>query len=189
MSLSSENELAVRRAVCEKLADVSNIGIVLPAPIYFAEKADFWANLAPLVNRKDIETSIVKLCAVYPLLFEDDAAAGGLDEPLTFLTYEFYIFHERSFERGDESPVADAFNKTLLKTHSEFVAVWLDVRRAFLGKQYLTGLADEIFAVKQTNSASQSEFINNNAECEFVGGVRGFEVRLQLKAKILVRDC
>ena len=189
MSLSPENELAVRRAIAAKLANVGHIGFVLPAPIDFVEKADFWANVAPKTTRDELETSLVKLCVIYPLEFVDDPASGGLDEPLVYLTYEFYLFHERSYERGDESDTPDAFNKTLLKTHSDFMQAWLGTRKEFLGKQYLTALDEEVFAVRQTNSLTQVENINNDAGCEFIPGLKGFEVKLQLKAKILVRDC
>ncbi len=189
MSLTPENELAVRRAIGEKLAGVAGIGFVLPAPLYFTERADFWANLSPKLTQKDIETTAIEFCVVYPLIFEDDPKQGGLDEPLIYFTYELYLFQERNFKRKDESVGADAFDKKLLKTHTDFIALWLNVRAAFSGKQYLTALDEAVFAVRQTNSLTQSEFINNDAECEFIPGVKGFEVKLHLKAKILLRDC
>lgn len=189
MSLSAENELTVRRAIADKLALAAEIGFVIPAPLYFNDKADFWATLSEKTTRADIEKSLVKFCAVYPLQFEDVQTVTVSDEPLINLTYEFYLFHERNSERADETGAPDAFNRQLLKSHSDFIAAWLNARGEFLGKQYLTALDETVFVVRQTNSLSQIGFISNDAECEFVRGAKGFEVRMQLRAKIQMKDC
>ncbi len=140
MSLSPENELTIRRAIAEKLAGISGVGFIIPAPIYFADKADFFNQISLVIlnTQKLIETSLVKFCAVYPIRFEDVQTSNFSDEPEILLTYEFYLFHERNSARADESGI-DSFNKTILKTHNDFCAAYLRIREAFLGKQYLTG--------------------------------------------------
>ena len=187
MSFSPENELTVRRKLADKAALVANIGFVLPAPVYFADKNDFWATVEPKQTRQELETTPVKLCAIYPLLSEDLPENGNNEPPILF-SYEFYLFHERTARRaGDESNASDLFDKKLLKTHSEFVSVWLGLRTEFLGRQQLNlGVS---FAVSQTNSLTASGEIRNDAECEFVPSVRGFEVKLRLAAKILLKEC
>jgi hypothetical protein len=186
MSLTPENELTIRRKIADKAGSVEHIGFVLPAPVDFADKEDFWATVAPKDTREALETTPVKFCAIYPLQSED-VPENGQSEPLILLTYEFYLFHERTSARKDESAVPDVFNKKLLKTHSDFVAAWLDLRTEFLGRQQLNLGAE--FAVAQTNSLRQPDEIRNNAKCEFVPGIRGFEVRLRLDAKILLKEC
>lgn len=186
MSFNPENELIVRRALAGKSGTVAEIGFVLPAPIYFADKDDFWANLAPKDKRAELETTPVKFCAVYPVLFED-LPENASDEPLIEFTYEFYLFHERTARRADETGEPDVFNKKLLKTHSDFVVAWLGLRTEFLGRQMLN--LGDTFAVSQTNSLRQTDEINNDGRCEFVPGLRGFEVKSRLVAKILLKNC
>lgn len=187
MSFSPENELTVRRKLSEKTGTVSEIGFVLPGAIYYADKDDFWAAVAPKQTRAELETTPVKFCAIYPLEFED-LPENRQDEPATDFGYEFYLFHERTQTRVDESSASgDAFNKKLLKSHSDFVAAWINLRSEFFGRQQLN-LGDD-FAVAQTNSLRQVEKINNNGRCEFVPGIKGFQVRLQLAARILLKEC
>lgn len=186
MSLTPENELAIRRKLADRAALVETIGFVLPAPIDFVDKDDFWANLAPKQTRTELETTPVKFCAIYPLAFED-APENRQHEPLIKFTYEFYLFHERTQTRIDEAETPDAFNKKLLKTHSDFIRAWLDLRAEFLGAQQLNLGAD--FSIAKTNSLAQRDEINNQAKCEFVPGIKGFEVRMQLVATILLKEC
>lgn len=186
MSLTPENELTVRRKLADKSASVPTIGFVLPAPIYFADKSDFWATVAPLDTRTELETTPAKFCAIYPLAFED-VPENRQDEPLIKFTYEFYLFHERTLERADESAAPDGFSKKLLKTHSDFVAAWLDLRAEFLGVQQLN-LGPE-FSIAKTNSLTQRDEINNKAKCEFIPDIKGFEVRMQIVATILLKEC
>ncbi len=180
MSLTPENEIIVRKAAIDRLNTIANVGYVLPAPIYFVDKADFFNQISglTLTTQKAIETQTVKFCAFYPLQFVETEAVE--------IVYEVYLFAESSLEREDETSTPDGFLKQLLKNHSDFIAGWLGIRNEFENSQTIGGL--DGFSVNQFASISQAEFISHNELCEFVTDVRGYAAKMELKAKLLANN-
>lgn len=188
MSLTAENELTIRAAVHAKCAAAEGIGDVLPSPIFFVDKADFFAAAAPQITKKAIETTVVNFCLITLLRFEDEnpVVEGCEDQPLVSLTYNLYLFRQYDFERVDETSVPDAFNKKLLKAERDFLKTFFGLRNIFLGNQTLEGLPAN-FAVSG-NSAAQSEFLGVAAECRYIPDIIGFSADLQTKIEVRISE-
>jgi hypothetical protein len=189
MSLTAEIELAIRKAIAEKIANVADAGYVIPAPLYFADRADFFATVNPLVTQKLIETTPVAFCCLSLLKFGDSRAEGCADEPLVRLTYNLYFFREYGFERADESLTPDEFLKKNLKSYNAFIKAILDARIEFLGLQYLVSAElPENFDVKSNSLVQEDEFIEENDKCRYVPKVKGHSVDMQATIQVLINE-
>lgn len=185
MSFSIAEHFTVLEHAADKCAAVSEAGYVLPAPLYFQDRADFWATVAAIaLNTRDaIETSPVKFCSFSFLRYEDDIKEGCEDEPLLTLLLNIYLFHERNLEREDESG-ADSFLKKLLKNHNDFLSALYGIREQFLGTQAIAGLPEGYAA--ETQGLAQIDFTREMEECRFIPGVRGFAADLQLRTEVYI---
>ena len=105
MSLASENEIAIRRALANKIAFVPEAGAVIPAPVFFADRSDFWAQINALsVNtQKLIETTNLAFCCISLLKRVDSVSEGCADNPFVRLTYNFYLLSNK-FETLPTTP-------------------------------------------------------------------------------------
>lgn len=186
MSLTAEHEIIIRRAVATKMANVSDAGFIIPAPIFFVDKADFQAQINSLAldTQKELELASIAFCSISLFKFEDSPAEGCADQPLVRLTYNFYFFREFDLERADETETPDDFLKKTLKSYNSFVKAVLDARNEFLGLQSVPDLP-EGFEVN-TNSLTQAEFINELQTCRFIPNAKGHSVNLQLVVEILI---
>jgi len=183
-------EIIVREAIAAQAALVADVGYVTPSPLYFTDRADFWATLAASNNTRDeIDAGIIAGLWIYPLQFVDDFSSGGIDSPLVNLTYEMYLFRQYALEREDEGATPDLFESECLKQHNLFVKGWLGLKSSFQGKRTIAGLDPDIFVTVKTTSLVQNEFIANQAPCEFVPGAVGFAVRLQCTVEIKTKAC
>jgi hypothetical protein len=191
MSLTDTQELAVTKATADKVATVAAAGYVLPAPLYFNSRAEFWATVDGVAvnTQKLIDRTIVKACWIYLLDFTDSPVYGGEDEPMIELLYEFYLFHQYDYTRADESLTPDAFNQQLLASHNEFKSALLGIRSAFLGRKNIAALDPAVFTTKETTSVVQKQFIQNRVPCEFIPDVAGHVTRLQEKVRVELVQC
>jgi hypothetical protein len=191
MELTAEHELLVRKALAETLAGITELGYVIPSPLYCNDISEFWATLdGENTDTKDeIETQTIAATWLYPLQFVDDFTSGGNDSPLVRLTYEIYQFRQYGLEREDENQNPDIFNSQVLKQHNRFIAGWLGVKAAFQGNRNIASIDSEIFATAKTTSVVQLELIQNLAVCEFVPGIVGFAVKLQETIELKLRSC
>src|SRR5688500_6176007 len=167
MSLTAEVELEIRKQLAAKMALVPDAGHVLPSPLFFADKADFFAVVDTQLTQKQIELEPAAFCAISLLKFEDSPSEGCADEPLVRLTYNFYFFREIFPEREDEAETSDDFLKLLLKSYNSFIMAILDARTQFLGLSPLTGDFPAGVDVK-TNSLSQPEFNQEKEACRYI---------------------
>ena len=189
MSLTSDIEISIRKAIAEKLNPVLAAGFVIPAPIYFVDKADFAATVNNLLDtQKEIELSNVAFIVISLQKFEDSPSEGCADEPLVRLTYNFYFFRQYDFERADESLSPDEFLKKNLKSYNEFLKSVFDARIQFLGKQFLVSPDISFDFSIQTNSLVQSEFINENDSCRYIPQIFGHAADLQSVVEVLINE-
>lgn len=184
MSISGADELIIRKAIADKLAKVSGVENVVPSPIYFIDRIDFWATVNPKVTQKDIETSPVSFCAISYLRFEDVIQEGCEDEPMVALFYNLHVFREYEYTREDENLTPDAFLKKVLKAEREFMDVLFGIRSAYLGIQPLLGLPVNYTA--ETNSLTQEDFADEKEPNRYVGFTEGFSADLVLRVEILI---
>ena len=185
MGLTAEIELEIRRQLAAKMELVTDAGFVLPSPLFFADKADFFAVVSPLLTQKQIELTPAAFCAISLLKFEDSPSEGCMDEPLVRLTYGFYFFREIFSEREDESETPDDFLKLLLKSYNTFINSVLDARIQFLGLSPLAGDFPAGVDVK-TNSMTQPEFNEEKAACRYIADAEGHSVDLQSVVEVLI---
>src|SRR6185369_10958880 len=178
MSLTSEIELSIRKALAEKMANVTDAGHIIPTPVFFVEKADFFATVNPLSTQDLIEETPAVFCCISLLKFEDSVKEGCADEPLVRLTYNFYFFRQYDLERADETNAPDDFLKKNLKSYNLFIKALLDARVEFLGVQNLIS-ADfpDNFDIK-TNRLVQEEFMVEKGKCQYIPRIFGHSVNL-----------
>lgn len=191
MSITAENELAARQSLAETLATVSKAGSIIPAPIFFVDRADFWAFADPTnkETRINIETASVAAAWIYPYKVVDDADLGSDHSPLLDLTYEIYLFRSYSFLRADEDADPDPFGQTVLAAHNDFTQAWLDIKAALQGNRNMDGLTEGAFALAKTTSVVFPGFIENRVECAFIPNVYGFAVKMQETVQLMETEC
>lgn len=185
MGLTSAVELEIRKQLAAKMALVEDAGHILPSPLFFADKSDFFAVVNPLVTQKQIESTPAAFCSISLLKFEDSPSEGCADEPLVRLTYNFYFFREIFTEREDETETPDDFLKLLLKSHNSFIKTVLDARIQFLGLADLIGNFPAGFYI-MTNSLSQPEFNEEKEVCRYITDAEGHSVDLQSVIEVLI---
>src|SRR5690349_3257163 len=114
-TLSAEENLVIVKHLAEKCGAVAECGFIIPAPIHFAGKEDFLAQIpnVALNTQKLIETAEIAFCSISYLRFEDlDAEAAETD-----FTFGIYLFRQYGLERLDQSLTPDAFLKKMLKSY------------------------------------------------------------------------
>lgn len=189
MSLS-DDELLIRRFLgVNKIESVANTGRVIPAPVYFNDKEDYWATVGSVSynTQPAIEGEAIKYTCFY--LKNIVKLAGTDDSPLLGLVYEIEIFHQYELERADENVTPDAFNKKMLKSHNEFIAACLDLTSEFFGIRNIGVLDTAEYAVQQTTNLVQTQFIENKAITDFIPGVRGHKARFDETVRVQLIPC
>lgn len=190
MSLSAEDELIIRRSLATDVSDVTEAGYVVPAPIFFSDRADFWNMADPTKNTQVlIETTQIAATWIYPLQLAEDPVEGSDHSPLLNLGYEFYIFRGYAFTRGDETIPQDDFGKTVLAEHNTFMKAVLDIRNKFLGKRNLAGFSSEEWAIHRTTNTVMPQFIENRGACVFIPQIQGFAARLRETIQMMPVQC
>lgn len=185
--LTAEDELVIRKELSVKVSQACPATQIIPAPIYFKEKADYFANIENLSNtQKLIETDQIDMCVISLLRFVDSENEGCPNEPLVRLTYNLYFFRSYDFEREDESLTPDVFLKQTLLSYNAFIKNILDARNEFLGLQAVPGLPSG-FDVK-TNSLIQDENISDLEECRFIPAENGHSVDISVTLEVLVNE-
>lgn len=190
MSFTSDDELAIRKALANKIAIVPEAGAIIPAPVFFADRSDFWAqiNSLAIIAQKQIETTNLAFCCISLLKRVDSIKEGCSDNPFIRLTYNFHFFRGYAEERSDESITPDEFLRRNLKSYNTFVRAVLDCWTQFLGVQAISGLPDGVEA--NSNSLEQAEFIDELGKCRYIrrGDVEGHSVNLQSVVEVLITD-
>jgi hypothetical protein len=184
MSLEIEQEMIIMRALAARAQNVTEAGYVIPCPMEFVDKADFWAAVDPKITQKAIETNDVAFCMLSILKEDDDPSAGCDDNPLIYLTVNFYLFREYSAERKDETDTPDAFLKKVLKNYLLFRAAWRNLKNQFQGLQPIPDLPDGV--VVNSNSLTQSAFADYKATCAVIPQIKGYSVNLQSKIEVII---
>ena len=190
MPFSSEDELTIRKALAAKVAHVAEAGAVIPAPVFWRDRADFWAQINALAvnTQKTIETTNLAFCCISLLKRVDSIKEGCADNPFIRLTYNLHFFRGYSDERSDESLTPDEFLKRNLKSYNEFVKAVMDVWAQFIGVQNIPELPDGYDG--NSNSLTQAEFIDELGQCRYIrkGEVLGHSVNLQSVVEISIQD-
>lgn len=190
MSLTDSEELEIRKALALKAMNVPSAGFIIPAPIFFVKREDFFKGISSLVldTQKKLELTDVVFCVITLRKFEDSKSEGCGDEPLCRLTYNFYFFQEYDSELGDESGAPDEFLKSTLKSYNDFIKTILQARNEFLGIQNLPSAEiPENFDIK-TNPFEQDDYIVEKGKCRYIPGVKGHSIDLQTVVQVLINE-
>lgn len=190
MSLEAD-ELIIRKHLAEQLIApaLPTGGRVIPAPIYFNDKEDYWATIEEVsyTTQPEIEQAQIIFCSLYFVNFID--LEGKPDSPLVGLLYELHLFCEYDSTRLDETDTPDEFDKKMLLRHNAFVACCLNLKEAFQGNRNIPGLTPGDYVVSRTTSLTQTERIQNRVPTEFVPGVRGHLAKFQEEVQVQFTDC
>lgn len=186
MSLDAD-EIVIRKFLSEDvIAPVMPTGgRVIPAPIYFNDKEDYWATIETVsyATQPEIEKAHIMFCCLYFVNFVD--IEGPPDSPLFGLLYELHVFSQYDATRSDENVSPDEFNKRMLLKHNEHVKCCLDLKAAFQGRRTIGALDGNVYATRLTTSLVQTERTQNKVTTEFVPGIHGhlskFQETVQLK--------
>lgn len=189
MSVTAEQELTIAKGLAAKITEASDVsGYVFPCPIFFVDKADFWATVNALTNRRNIEQTVAAYVIVSLLKRDDDLTEGCLDNPLVNLTYNFQLFRQYGYTRADESSSPDDFLKKNLQSYLDFKKALLEIWEEFLGIQDLPDMPDGVTA--QTNALTQDEYIQENAPSGYFmkDEIKGFVVNLQCVVNVVIEE-
>ncbi len=173
-------------SLATSVATVATIDYVLPSPLKFGGKEDFFANVNTAINTKAlIEGTLIRAARIRYLTFgflDDDEVAREVDGPNVYLSWELTIFHESDFERVDETTPQDDFEKRVRKTNQEHItAVW-GVIGAMQGVNAIPALS--AFAEAETVTPSQIDNTELDVECEFIAGCVGDQTKLELRVRV-----
>jgi hypothetical protein len=190
MSLDVD-ELTIRKFLSEDIiAPVMPAGgRVIPAPIYFNDKEDYWATIETVSysTQPEIEKAHIMFCCLYFVNFVD--IQGPPDSPLFGLLYELYVFSQYDATRSDENVSPDEFNKRMLLKHNEFVACCLNLKEAFQGRRTIGVLDEAVYATRLTTSLVQTERAQNKVQTEFVPGINGHLAKFQETVQLQFVAC
>jgi hypothetical protein len=186
MSFTGSNELSIREKIAEKIA-LSGLLFVVPSPLYFKSKADFWSVLAPKLNQKEIEKTPIMFCSISFLRFEDDVSEGCEDEPLLNLFYNLHLFREYDFVRMQESGAPTNFLKRILKSERDFINAQMNLRQEFLGINPLIVPVLPNMEI-ETNPLVQNDFAEEKNPSAYIEGVDGFNADLELKVSVFIKS-
>lgn len=185
MSFTSQNLLDMAEALAGGVDNVATIDHVLPSPILFTSKADFWATVNDDNNTKaEIETGLIRAAEIRYLNFEllDEEEPRELEAPTVAVNFECTVFHERKLERLDETAPLDDFDKKIRKSNQEHITAVMGIVGEFQGSNDIPALTD--FPEAYTVTPVQEEGTEMNVECEFIVGVVGDQSKLQLQVRV-----
>ena len=183
--LTDKVELNIRKSLSGKLSLPLEDWEILPVPIYYRDKADYFAGISSgdFHTRKRIEREDIKFCAISFLKFEDSPGEGCEDNPLVRFIYNYYFFRQVRIIREDE---ADEFLKKNLESYQDFIQKVLAAKNAFQGLSPLD-TEDEGIDIK-TKSLSMPEFVEDTEICRYIPNIKGHAVDLEGVVEILIED-
>jgi len=185
MSFTSQNLLDMAEALATGVDNVSTIDHVMPSPILFTSKADFFATVNDDNDTKaEIETGLVRAAEIRYLNFEllDEEDARELEAPIVAVNFECTVFHERKLERLDETAPLDDFDKKVRKSNQEHITAVMGIVGEFQGSNPVPALTD--FPEAYTVTPVQDEGTEMNVECDFIQGVIGDQTKLGLQIRV-----
>lgn len=182
MSFTPEQILSIQQALASRCEAVTDVDYVIPSPLAFSEKADFWnvmKTVDPHLTQKKIETSLIRAIWIKYLTFVSDDPANHA--PLYTLSFEILIAHEYKYEKFDN---ADAFKIRILKNNQQHLHAIFSAVAEFEGEINITGFESE-FDVLKTTGLIQQDFTQGVGDFEYVGDAAGWQTRLlcQVKAR------
>lgn len=190
--ITAADELLIREKLTNDIASSTGYRVI-PAPIYFRDKSDYFGTDEDVAdNAKDTQSELelepIKAAWLYLKGFED-SDEGNSDSPLVFLNYEIVLFQEYYLEREDETATPDAFDKKLLLNHNEFIAAILNLKGTFQGERNLGVLSTQDYVSQRTNSITVLEEIQNMSECEFIPKVLGHKITFRERVDVQLKEC
>lgn len=186
MSFTSQNLLDMAEALATGVDAVSTIDWVLPSPLTFTRKEDFFAAVDDDNDTKrEIETTLVRAARIRYLNFEllgDTEQNREIEDPTLAINWECTIFHESTPERLDQDMSPDDFEKRIRKTNQEHITSLWAVVGTFQGSNPIPALS--AFPDAFTVTPIQTDATELNAECDFITGLKGDQSKLQLQIRV-----
>ena len=188
MPITDATEQIVSATIVSRISSVYPFSNrVIPAPLYFEDRADFW-SVDPGTNyddRKELDTSHIVFAALFYKGFEDDPDTPE-DSPLVTLRHELYCFSEYDLERVDETSTPDAYNRRLLKRIREFVAGLINLKAEFQGIVNVTGTG---LMIAETLPLTQTEDVQPRVNCEYIPNVVGTSAKFEVRTRLQSEEC
>lgn len=184
-NLTGTQELEIRKLIAQQIDALDTELFVVPSPILFSDRADFFNVINPLIGQKTIEQTLINAVFISFERFEDNPDAGcGLENPEITLFYRLHLFVEYGFSRVDES---DSFLTRVLSRERDFMNFLLKIRENFLGENPLAGLPAEIESAVTVN-ITNDDFAEERAPTDFIAGAEGFQTDLTLPVRVFMRE-
>lgn len=170
MSFTPEDILTIQAFLAQRLESVAEIDFVIPSPLGFSEKADFFNILSPKLTQKEIEKTLIRAGWLSYLTFETD---GNIKHPLYALVFEITVAHEFRYEKLDNT---DGFKKKLLKSNQEHLYAVFGAVSEFEEGVNITGPESD-FDVLKASGLTQSEY-SKFGNFAYLPSVQGFQTKL-----------
>lgn len=184
------NHSAAKKKILEYLTarceTVASIGVVLPTPSVFPNKAAYFSNVVGLglATQKALETTPIKFCAISVLIpFEDEdpITEGCADAPKTTVTYNFAVFRQYEEKRVNES---DLYGKRVKQSKEEFDASIDGLYTEFNGRGEIPDIDENLIVSLAGLTAGLIE--EREPSGNFISEILyGHSVDLQLRVSIL----
>lgn len=183
MSLTSAQLLTVAELLADKCALATNVDYVLPSPLFFGMKADFWTALGVSAydTQTETETNRIRAVWVYYLRQEDDDRED--EYYVKTVIYGLSLFSEVNADRQNE---ADSFDKRVSKANHEHDVAVFSLFGNFHGQDQL--VADETFpGIVDVGviGLTQTDNTERGANCPFIAEpVSGAVTRMETAVRM-----
>lgn len=185
MSISAADMRLLKKAVCDRLANVTGIGEVIPSRQVFADKAEYFATVAPKAKQGATEKTAVA-CAMVSL----SSPRRRIDEQndkIFHMDFSVRLFREAFPGRVDETSSPDAFRRKLLASEDAFDAAAVNLGWQFREEFAVSGLSAGLEATVLPIDTTEGQIAFGPPD--FLPTVEGHYLELTVTVEAVYDDC
>jgi hypothetical protein len=134
----------IKKAICDRVALVSDAGDIIPTRAFFTDKNEYWAMVSPKSRQKALETSGIACSMVY--LSVPRRQNDPLNDKIFEMDFTVTMFREGFPTRVDETSNPDDFAKRIYLSEERFDTAIVNAAWQFRTEVTLAGLSNELTA-------------------------------------------
>lgn len=185
MSISASDLRLIKKAICDRLSAVADVGQVLPSRMTFMDRSEYWATVEPKKKQKDIETDAIAFATVH--VSTPRRRVDELNDKTFAIDYTVRMFREAFPARVDETAAPDTFRKKLLESEDTFDAACVNVGLGFREPFEVAGLSADLNATVLAMDTGGAEVLFG--EPDWMPTVSGHHLEVQLSVEAIYDDC
>jgi hypothetical protein len=134
----------IKKAICDRVALVSDAGDIIPTRAFFTDKNEYWAMIAPKSRQKALETSGIACSMVY--LSVPRRQNDPLNDKIFEMDFSVMMFRESFPKRVDETTNPDDFAKRIYLSEEKFDTAIVNAAWQFRNEVTISGLSADLKA-------------------------------------------